>query len=445
MKNVLLALFCLIILQSFGQTEKVKVKFNDFDDIRDFRKAKDYLRVANDHFLYMSSNVNSRDKSLEGYLVVWELFSENALLNYRIGYLYQKRNEYSSSLKFLTKALELDSTVSDYIHLRLGKAYQMNYQFDLALSQYLKFRQHLKTFKTTDNVLLELLRYEANCRNAKNILKDTLEYSVRNLGQHINSDFDDYGGEIVNDTLYFNSQRIWNEKNVMYNGKGYVQIYSACMDKQPLDKARLYDKDMALSDLWSGLSLEKYDKSSDSFIVYYYGREATHNLLFAKFKNNKIHFVEPVLPNIENNIYPYSVCFDSSYTQTFLIGYETDDTQFFNLDVYYSKGINGAWESPMNIGPVINTQFSEASLFLSADGKTLYFSSQGHNSIGGYDIFKSELDKDGNWSKPINLGYPINTIYDDFYYWETKDGSKAIITSNRLGGYGGMDLYEVIK
>lgn len=444
MKNVLIV-FILFSVQLFAQTEKVKVKFNDFSDIRDYRKAKAYLREANEYYFYMSSNVNHRDKSLENYLVVWELCPENALLNYRIGYLYQERNEYSNSLKFLTKAYELDSTVSDYIHFRLGKAYQMNNQFDLALSQYLKFRQHLKTFKTTDKVLLQLLRYEANCRNANNILKDTLEYSVRNLGQHINSDFDDYGGEIVNDTLYFNSQRIWNGYNVMYNGKGYVQIYSAYMDKQPIDKAKLYDKEQALNDLWSGLALESYDKRSDSFIVYYYGGEVTHNLIFAKFKNNKIHFVEPVFPNIGNYMHPYSVCFDSSFTQAFLIGYETDDTQFFNMDVYYSNGINGVWESPMNIGPVINTQFSEASLFLSADGKTLYFSSQGHNSIGGYDIFKSELDENGNWSKPVNLGYPINTIYDDFYYWENKDGSKAIITSNRLGGYGGMDLYEVIK
>ncbi|MDA3911093.1 MAG: hypothetical protein PF448_07035 [Bacteroidales bacterium] len=445
MKRIFLFMFCLIALQSFGQAEKVKVKFGDFSDIRDYRKAKSCLREANDNFIYMESNLISRDKSLENYLTVWELYSENAWLNYRIGYLYQEKNDYSKSLKFLQKASELDSTVSDFLHFRLGKAYQMNYKFDLALSQYLKFRQHLKTFKTTDKVLLELIRYEANCKCAKNILKDTLDYKVKNMGPLINSAFDDYGALVVNDTMYFTSQRIWNENSVTPRGKGYENIYFSCLENCDGKGACIYDKDLAMSNMNKNIAMITFDEKTKLFIVYNNTGELHNSLFYAKFENNTIQIIAPLLPSVISQFFTYSCCFNKNHTQVFMIGVRKDKFEAYNKEVCYSNFIDSVWCEPMNIGPVINTPFNEVGLFLSADGNTLYFSSQGHNSIGGYDIFKSELDENGNWSKPVNLGYPINTIYDDCFYWEAEDGSKAYLASNRKGGIGSYDIYQVIK
>ena len=78
---------------------------------------------------------------------------------------------------------------------------------------------------------------------------------------------------------------------------------------------------------------------------------------------------------------------------------------------------NGSWSSPQNLGEPINTEYDEESPYFHSDGKTLYFSSVGHSSIGGLDIFKSELDKDLNWSSPKNMGYPINTVNDDLFLY----------------------------
>ncbi len=88
------------------------------------------------------------------------------------------------------------------------------------------------------------------------------------------------------------------------------------------------------------------------------------------------------------------------------------------LDIYTSEWDDNlkAWGEPKNLGPVINTQFNEETPFLSKDGNTLYFSSQGHNSMGGFDIFYSERKADGSWSKPVNLGYPLNTTDDDLFF-----------------------------
>jgi outer membrane protein OmpA-like peptidoglycan-associated protein len=100
------------------------------------------------------------------------------------------------------------------------------------------------------------------------------------------------------------------------------------------------------------------------------------------------------------------------------------------------------WGKGQSAG-VVNTKFQEGSVYIHPDGKTMYFSSKGHNTLGGYDIFVSHVDDLGHWGKPINLGYPINTPYDDLFYSATASGRYAFIASNRAGGKGGLDIYKV--
>jgi len=101
----------------------------------------------------------------------------------------------------------------------------------------------------------------------------------------------------------------------------------------------------------------------------------------------------------------------------------------------------GKWTAPKNLGPNINTIENEQSPFIHADGRTLYFASAGHLGMGKMDIFKSEKDSLGNWGKPINIGYPINTWKDESDFRVSANGNTAIISSNRDGGFGGADLY----
>jgi outer membrane protein OmpA-like peptidoglycan-associated protein len=105
---------------------------------------------------------------------------------------------------------------------------------------------------------------------------------------------------------------------------------------------------------------------------------------------------------------------------------------------------NGSWSSPQNLGEPINTEYDEESPYFHSDGKTLYFSSKGHSSIGGLDIFKSELDKELNWSSPKNMGYPINTVNDDLSFVPTVTGNRAYFSSVRNEGKGKSDIYEMI-
>jgi len=114
-------------------------------------------------------------------------------------------------------------------------------------------------------------------------------------------------------------------------------------------------------------------------------------------------------------------------------------------DIYISrKNSQGKWGKPENAGNVINTFFDELGVSLGMNDSILYFSSKGHNSMGGYDVFQSTLSNVGLWSKPQNLGYPINTPNDDVFYVVSPDGKTAYYSSNRESGLGGMDIYKII-
>lgn len=103
---------------------------------------------------------------------------------------------------------------------------------------------------------------------------------------------------------------------------------------------------------------------------------------------------------------------------------------------------DGSWETPENPGPVLNSPENDLMPFLHTDGKTLYFSSKGHKGLGGYDIFFSRKDDNGQWTTPVNIGAPINTEGDELGFFVSLDGSRAFFTSDKLpGGKGGRDIF----
>jgi hypothetical protein len=114
-------------------------------------------------------------------------------------------------------------------------------------------------------------------------------------------------------------------------------------------------------------------------------------------------------------------------------------------DIYRIKRLpNGNWAKPYNLGPTVNTLYDEDAPFLHPDGVTLYFSSKGHNSMGGYDVFKSVLDVNGNNYLPAeNLGYPINNLNDDLYFVTSVDGLRGYYSSTKPDTYGNSDIYEI--
>jgi outer membrane protein OmpA-like peptidoglycan-associated protein len=118
------------------------------------------------------------------------------------------------------------------------------------------------------------------------------------------------------------------------------------------------------------------------------------------------------------------------------------DSVNLTSDIYVSRKINGSWSKAVPLSPVINTPGNEKSPFIHPDGRTLYFSSDTHPGMGGFDIFVSRMDDKGNWSKPVNLGYPINTEGDEVGFFVSTDGRTGYFASNTIRTGSGYDIYS---
>ncbi|MBC7450425.1 MAG: OmpA family protein, partial [Cytophagales bacterium] len=115
---------------------------------------------------------------------------------------------------------------------------------------------------------------------------------------------------------------------------------------------------------------------------------------------------------------------------------------YTNRDIYMcSRTVGGNWSKAIKLS--INTEYDEDAPFMHPDGKTLYFSSKGHSSMGGYDVFKCTRLGSNAWSKPENIGSPINTAGDDIYFVLSADGKIGYYSSNKEGGFGKQDLYSI--
>jgi hypothetical protein len=117
---------------------------------------------------------------------------------------------------------------------------------------------------------------------------------------------------------------------------------------------------------------------------------------------------------------------------------------FGGLDIYVSKRENGDWGPAANIGQEINTSLNEDKPSITGHGQILFFISQDHENIGGYDIYRSEKLSSGIWKKPMNLGYPLNTPDDDMFFTPASDGKEGYISVYREGdGFGKEDIYRI--
>src|SRR5690606_30632465 len=103
---------------------------------------------------------------------------------------------------------------------------------------------------------------------------------------------------------------------------------------------------------------------------------------------------------------------------------------------------NGQWGTPTNLGPSVNTRYDESSPYIHADNRTLYFASNGWPGFGDKDIFKSELDNNGNWQTPTNLGYPINDHHEQSALSVSMNGQQAFFSTRRADAVGGLDIYS---
>lgn len=340
---------------------------------------------------------------------------------------------------------------SPEINYYLGKAYHINYRFDEALTyyeKYLSMKQGAK-LKDEDKALVQDATLGvANCNNGKELISQKVIADIKNIGLPINTpeiegvpviSADEsviiftYAGKkstggLLNDELKPDLQGGAYHEDIFISTRTNDSTWS-----EPAGIAALNTKanDAAVALSPDGQTLFSFISNNDA------------GDLFMSSLNGS-EWSKPVRLNKNINTTEWEGSCSISSDGRFLYFASERSGGLGGRDLYVSEKINDDWGPAKNLGPGINTPYNEDAPFIHPDGITLFFSSEGHKSIGGYDIMYS-IKQDNNWIEPLSMGIPLNTTEDDRFYVINAKGDRGYFSSNRggAGGKGGQDIYSV--
>lgn len=412
------------------------ISAQDINEKKVLKKAQKYLAEAN------------YENAKEEYAKLIQSDGGNSLYHFEMGVTYYNSfYQREQSVKHFENALEASTqdTISEIFYY-LGKSNQYIGNFEVAKTNYLKFEEFIKDNKEGEYVNSRVDRFIAMCDNAIALKADESQngdITLKNLGAGVNSKYAEYGSVAKSDgsLLLFTTRDRENEgKQFYFDSKKFEDIYvservdTSWSERTKVDSSKNYFK--------SSINTKKHDAvigfSEDEQKLYVYRK---NGIWVSTLKNGK--YGDPVeLKDINTKGHEPSAFLSPDEKTLYFTSTGYDGTG--GRDIFTTTlNADSTWGEPVNLGGKINTPFDEDAPFLTNNGNTLFFSSNGHNTIGGYDIFKSEKDESGNWSTPVNMGVTVNSAADDIYYTQDTLGEVGYLSSGRAYGYGDMDIYSV--
>ncbi|MFT5822154.1 MAG: outer membrane protein OmpA-like peptidoglycan-associated protein [Crocinitomix sp.] len=361
---------------------------------------------------------------------------------------YDSQVKREDAIVFFEKALLLsvEDTIPEILYYA-AKTYHFKGEFEKAIEYYNMFLGSTVENKTGQETRANVIREIEICNNGID-LRSVHLYEVQEiikLDEKVNSEYLDYAPviSVEEELLLFCSRRPPGKKKHV-DGLYFEDIFYATsqVGDNQWSEAQIIDKSSGYvaKEINGGKAHEApVSVSPDGNTLYIY----KENSIWKSTKDKDGKWAIPIRMNQNVNIGEAnpSIFITPDETEMFIASTGVKDG-LGELDLYYSvKGENGNWKKPVNMGPKINTPYKEDAPYLSKDGKSLYFASQGHNSMGGFDIFRVTRDEDGVWGDPRNIGTPVNSAGDDIYYVENEEGTLAYYASMRPGSYGYLDIY----
>lgn len=387
---------------------------------------------------YFLMNGDYQD-ALTYYLQIAEKMPDNANIDYRIGSCYLNINgKKNLSIDYLDAASKnmsakrkegsVSQSTAPYDALfELGEAYLVNYQFDKAQDA---FKKYSATLLPDDHENIDFVNQQIkSCETAKDFISKPVPFTEENIGLPFNDEKSNFNPVISSDGktfAYMVSLKFYNAIMVSRSVNGKWSTPVNIIPELEAD-GELYIS--CLSSDGKSLYLSKNDNyDSDIYI--------------SSFDGTKWSPIMKLNKNIDTR-YWESHGFVSEDGSKMIFASDRPGG-FGGLDLYVSKKINGDWGPAVNLGPEINTQFNEDRPFLINNGRTLFFSSQGHLTMGGYDIFRSDNQSNNIWSQPKNIGYPINTPDDNFFFMPIENGKAGYYSLYKESeGSGNEDIYKI--
>tara|TARA_Y100000589_G_scaffold321098_1_gene351815 strand:- start:5657 stop:7753 length:2097 start_codon:yes stop_codon:yes gene_type:complete len=442
MKNMLryslIILFVGIISTLKAQTDTPfeKALFKDRKD--QFKKAVKNIEQGD---MYFEQGKSLYKAALPFYLEANEFNPNSSELNYKIGLCYLYSTYKTNALQYLLKAYKLNPNVSNEIHYYLGRAYHLNLELDKAIEEY----QKQKSYITKDSpITMEMIdKRIKECNYGKEYMANPERVFIDNIGNVVNTKYPEYGAIITTDesVMMFTSRRPDTEGGGMdpFLHEYFEDIYIT---------TKVDGKWTTPKNMGKPVNSDEHDATvalspDGSVLLIYHDDKGDGNIYQCVLKGDEWSKPKKLNKTVNSPQHESSACYTADGKTLYFVS--SREGGFGKHDIYVTHWDEKKekWSEAKNLGGVINTKYNEESVLIHPDGKTLYFSSQGHTSMGGYDIFKSELQEDGTWSKPQNLGYPVNSADDDVFFVINASGRRGYYSSVKKDGYGEKDIYMI--
>ena len=393
-----------------------------FNDALYFYNIEDYTEAA---YLFQKLLRNNPENANFNFYTGMSLLNVKGQERQAIAFL--ERAVMNTTLKYKQKRFN-ERRAPHHAWFYLGNAYRVDNQLDKALDSYEKF-QNIKDFEKRYNIRIVENEIKA-CNRAKIIQDSPLRIRFENPGSPINTEAAEYNPVLSadeNSIIFISSHRFYEA--IFYSRK------SGGTWSPPVN---------ITSQIGSDGDMFPCFLSADGKELYLVKKSRSGGDIYVSRLEGEFWTTAQAL---NKNINSRSNESHASLSPDGNILLFTSDRRggYGGLDIYYCiKQADGEWGPAINMGNVINTAMDEDTPFFSPDGNKLYFSSMGHFNMGGFDIFFSIQNADGNWGHPINIGYPINTTGDDnFFYPVVNEYTGYMAKYDEENGLGQEDIFKI--
>lgn len=374
------------------------------------------------------------------YKRAYDLNPEDPHVTFRVGLTYLHFPEKSKALSYLLHAYNTKPHVDEDINYHLGLAYQHAHQYMQALEQFELFKKkHKKMADIAEHKIHEV-------RMADSLSKRPIQVVIENVGNVVNTPHHDYSPIITPDgsKMIFTSNRPSEDEGEKPAGSKWLPIQENFEDIYVARNVNGYWS--APQKIGPNINIKFHDAaasmSHDGNTLFLYYEQGSGDIYTSTFDG--MEWSKPVAlnKNVNSPFWETSACMSADGQKLFFTSSRPGGLGELDIYVCERDPATGDWGKVVNLGDVVNTRGNEDSPFIHPDGNTLYFTSNGHPTMGSSDIFVSFL-KDGVWSKPRNLGYPVNSIEYDGFFTISADKKTGYYTTMREDGYGDTDIYRI--
>ncbi|NVO02729.1 MAG: PD40 domain-containing protein [Bacteroidetes bacterium] len=415
------------------------------------------LDVAYKNKYYSAENLFNLSRYTEALPILLELDSlspMNSNINYYIGLCYLNTpSEKVKAISYLEKATK--NTTSTYkssydisaapskSFYYLAKSYHLAFKFNEAIAKFQEYKQ--KASKKDEINLADVDKSIEMCKNAIKLVNSPRNLKIDMLGNEVNSLGFEYSlASSTDESILIYESALFNNNDVQQPVVRDFFITVLNKDKNKWSTPYKLNSENKFISTDNVLSTR-----TDKKQVFVTKTENGNSDIFSiLFKNNKTKGVlewsdlEKLSANVNSKSSETNACVSPDGNTLYFVS--DREGGIGGKDIWASEKLSdGTWGKPYNLGPQVNTSSDEECPFLMTDNATLYFSSKGHNSMGGFDIFTSTLSDDGLWTQTENIGFPINTPLDDLFFIMSPDEKNAYYSSSKNSGKGNNDIYLI--